>query len=43
MAMMKITDAARTKEVHIPLELAQSVGVFKDMVESITDGGPEPV
>jgi hypothetical protein len=30
---MNITDAERTKEVHIPCELLESVGVFKDMTE----------
>ena len=30
---MNVTDAERTKEVHIPCELLESVGVFKDMID----------
>ena len=41
--MLKLTDSQRTKVVHIPIELAQSVGVFKDMIESPAVEGLEPV
>jgi hypothetical protein len=41
--MLKITDTDGTKVFDIPIQLARSVGVFKDMVECISDGGVEPV
>jgi hypothetical protein len=41
--MLKLTDSQQTKVVHIPIELAQSVGVFKDMIESPAVEGLEPV
>jgi hypothetical protein len=43
LTMLKITDADGTKVYDIPTQLARSVGVFKDMVECISDGGVEPV
>ena len=41
--MLKITDAERTREVCIPKELAQSVGIFQDMLDVTVDEGSEPV
>jgi hypothetical protein len=37
--MLTITDAERLRTVAIPVELAQSVGIFKDMMESVGVGG----
>lgn len=43
-AVLKVTDAERTRVVHIQPELAKSVGVFKDMIETVPSGGDsEPV
>jgi hypothetical protein len=42
--MLKITDAARVKEVEIPRsDLARVSGVFKDIVDSPAVAGDEPV
>jgi hypothetical protein len=37
--MLTITDAERLRTVAIPVELAHSVGIFKDMMESVGVGG----
>ena len=37
--MLTITDAERLRTVAIPVELADSVGIFKDMIESVGVGG----
>jgi hypothetical protein len=42
--MLRITDAERTKVVNVPWELAQHIGIFKDMLETVpSDGDSEPV
>ena len=42
--MLTITDAEHLQTVAISIELAQSVGVFKDMIDSVGQGGQsEPV
>jgi hypothetical protein len=41
--MLKITDAARVKEVEIPRDLARISGVFKDIIDSPAVPGDEPV
>ena len=43
--MLNVTDAERLREVKIPLEQAQSVGIFKDMIETLgpADDDAEPV
>jgi hypothetical protein len=42
--MLRITDAQRTKVITVPLELAQHIGIFKDMLEMVPSGGEsEPV
>jgi hypothetical protein len=42
--MLTITDAEHLRTVAMPAELAQSVGVFKDMIDSVGQGGQsEPV
>ena len=41
--MLRITDAERTTHVDIPLQLAQSSGVLKNMLEKAHSGGTEPV
>ena len=41
--MLQITDANRTRVVYVPPEVAESVGVWKDMLEIGHDGGDGPV
>jgi len=42
--MLRITDPEQTKVVNIPFELAQHIGVFKDMLDTVpSDGVSEPV
>jgi hypothetical protein len=36
-------DAERTRVVNVPPELAEHIGVFKDMIEVVTDGDNEQV
>lgn len=43
MTPLKVTDAGHTEEILIPVDLAQSVGVFKDMIGSQAIAGNEPV
>jgi len=38
-AVLKVTDAEQTRVVHIQPDLAKSIGVFKDMIETIPSGG----
>ena len=33
--MLRITDAQRTKIVSVPAELAQHIGVFRDMIDTV--------
>lgn len=40
---LRVTDAELKQEFLIPVGLAKTVGVFKDMVESANDRGQEPV
>ena len=40
---LKVTDAELRQEFLIPVGLARTVGVFRDMVECATDHGTEPV
>jgi hypothetical protein len=43
-AVLKVTDAEQTRVVLIQPELAKSVGVFKDMIETVPSGSDsEPV
>ena len=42
--MLRITDAERTREIQITTELAQSIGIIKEMMESpISIDGQDPV
>src|SRR5271168_3945410 len=43
--MLRITDAQRTRVVSVPAELAQHIGVFKDMIDTVPtpEGDSEPV
>ena len=43
--MLRITDAQRTKIVSVPAEVAQHIGVFKDMLDTVPtpEGDSEPV
>jgi len=43
--MLRITDAQRTKVVSVPADLAQHIGVFKDMMDTVPspEGDSEPV
>ena len=41
--MLRITDAERTREVIVPRELAEIIGVFKDMIDSPAVEGTEAV
>ena len=34
--MLTITDAEHLRTVFLPIELVQTVGVFNDMIESLT-------
>jgi hypothetical protein len=40
---MRVTDAAHTKVVDIPADLAIVSGIFKDMIESGAQEGSDPV
>jgi hypothetical protein len=41
--MLRLTDAEMTREVIIPGELAEIIGVFKDMIDSPAVEGTQPV
>jgi hypothetical protein len=42
--MLKITDAQRTRVVPVPSKVVESVGVWKDMIETAScDKNDEPV
>ena len=41
--MLRITDAEQTRVVNVPPELAEHIGIFKDMIEVVTNGDNEPV
>lgn len=41
--MFRITDNEQTKIVNIPSELAENMGVFKDMMNTAVQGDSEPV
>jgi hypothetical protein len=42
--MLRITDANRTKIVNVPTELTEHMGIFKDMMDTVSSvGDSEPV
>jgi hypothetical protein len=41
--MIRVTDFERIIEAVIPKDVINKIGVFKDMVEIVTDAGVEPV
>jgi hypothetical protein len=43
--MLRITDAQRTKIISVPAEVAQHIGVFKDMIDTVPtpESDSEPV
>ena len=41
---IRITDANRTKVVNVPTELTEHMGIFKDMLDTVSSvGDSEPV
>jgi hypothetical protein len=43
LTMLKVTDCERTCEALISDDLIPKVGVFKEMMEVLKDGGDDPV
>ena len=41
--MLRITDVERTRVVNVPAQLAEHIGVFKDMIDVVADRDNEPV
>jgi len=41
--MLRITDAEQSRVVNIPLDIAQHIGAFKGMMESVSADASEPV